>query len=98
MCGGILAFLTGGEGWDYLRDCPAEIHKPNHEKHKVSKSVIKDSALNTIKDYMLCHEDDIAFGINDFDDLRHPFEVLIGRQAETKDHNGIKVINGKRVI
>jgi hypothetical protein len=56
-----------------------------------------EAAIDVIKQYMLNHEDDIAFGMNDFDELRHPFEVLIGRQAESKDHNGIKVINGKRV-
>jgi hypothetical protein len=56
-----------------------------------------EAAIDVIKEYMLNHESDIAFGTNDFDELRFPFVVLIGRQAETKDHNGIKVINGKRV-
>ncbi|MFQ3208764.1 MAG: hypothetical protein ACI9HU_000243 [Colwellia sp.] len=60
-------------------------------------AVIKDGAIDILKDYMLSHEDDIAFGINDFDNLRYPFEILIGKQAESKDHNGVKVINGKRL-
>jgi hypothetical protein len=92
-----MAMHKGGHGWDYLRDRPAELRVPETFNHKISDTVVKDGAIDMLKSYMLSHEDDIAFGINDFDELRHPFEVLIGRQAESKDHNGIKVINGKRV-
>ena len=57
----------------------------------------KDKALQILNEYMLSHEDDIAFGINDFGDLREAFKINLGRDAEGEDHLGRKVISGERV-
>ena len=35
---------------------------------------------NKLTDYLLHHEEDIACGVNDFDDLRECFELIIGRE------------------
>jgi len=35
-----------------------------------------------LKEYLICHESDIAIGINDFADLREVFICLLGREAE----------------
>ena len=105
-----MAAIKSGGHLDCLNDRPyydkypkfgtefGRLNRKPEESSNAYNVVIKESVINTLKNYMLCHEGDIAFGINDFDELRHPFEALIGRQAEPKDHNGIKVINGKRVI
>ena len=40
----------------------------------------KEDHSNKLMDYLLRHEEDIACGINDFDDLRECFELIIGRK------------------
>ncbi len=35
---------------------------------------------NDLEDFLLRHEDDIAYGINDFDDLRTVFIAVTGKQ------------------
>ena len=47
-----------------------------------------DSAMEDLKEYLLSHEDDIAFGINDFGDLKQAFIGFFGREAESIDHLG----------
>lgn len=38
--------------------------------------------MTDIIDYLVFHEDDIAYGINDFGDLRQAFEELVGREPQ----------------
>ena len=88
-----MALHKSGNEFDYLRNKPTDFTFD----YKIPAELIKDVAINMLKNYMLSHEDDIALGTDDFDELRHPFEVLICRQAESKDHDGNKIIDGKRV-
>ena len=39
-------------------------------------------ANSILRDWLLIHESDIAYGINDFDDLRTVFRAYIGRKAQ----------------
>lgn len=57
---------------------------------------ITDEAINDLIGFLDCHEDDIAIGINDFSSLRSVFEFYMGRKAETMDHLGRVIIDGKR--
>ena len=41
-----------------------------------------DRAMEDIKAYLLFHEDDIYYGINDFNLLEYAFEVLINRKPQ----------------
>ena len=38
-------------------------------------------AKKKLEEYLTYHEEDIAIGINDFDDLREVFECIIGKPA-----------------
>jgi len=37
---------------------------------------------NELAQYLLDHEEDIAIGINDFDELRSTFKAIIGREPK----------------
>lgn len=41
---------------------------------------ISGSAVGDLKDYLLAHEDDIYYGVNDFGALSHVFHVIMERQ------------------
>ena len=57
----------------------------------------KIKALDLLAEYMKNNEDDIAFGIDGFSELREPFELFFGKKAKSTDHLGRVVIDGKRV-
>ena len=51
-----------------------------------------------ISDYLKTHEDDIAWGINDFDELRTTFEFFFDRapqKSSTMDEAHLKVLKRK---
>jgi len=48
----------------------------------------KTLAQSQLCSYLLAHEDDIAWGINDFDTLTNVFTVSIGRSPEKAKQAG----------
>jgi hypothetical protein len=44
--------------------------------------ILSESSVTELIEYLLFHEDDIAYGINDFSGLRGVFVWLIGRAPE----------------
>jgi len=50
----------------------------------IATQTIKElrDALSQVKEYLLDHEQDIAYGENDFGELREAFKVLFGREAK----------------
>lgn len=54
-------------------------------------------ALESLDAYLLAHEADIAFQINDFEALSPIFVCRFFREAQSTDHLGRTVINGKVV-
>lgn len=42
--------------------------------------ILPPGVYDDLKRYLVDHEADIAFGINDFGDLKDTFELLVGRE------------------
>lgn len=55
--------------------------------------MILDEVTNTIMAYLLAHEDDIAFGVNDFGELAPVFFAFFEREAKGTRNPVAQVVN-----
>ena len=53
-----------------------------HDRYEDRFIILQEGVVSEIAAYILSHESDIAYGINDFAELRNAFVKLIGREAD----------------
>jgi hypothetical protein len=51
---------------------------------------ISGAAVVDLKNYLLAHEEDIYYGVNDFGDLAHVFQVIMERPPTAAPSEGEK--------